>query len=112
MVTFNNLPEVVSQIQTSQQRTEIMVSELMNRLNNNSIGKEKLMTVAEAAEFLNLSVPTIYSLVHKGTIPTNKKGKRLYFLQSELTDWIKSGRRKTMAEIESEQYLKPLKNRR
>jgi hypothetical protein len=33
-------------------------------------------------------------------------------LQSELTDWIKSGRRKTIAEIESEQYLKPLKNRR
>lgn len=113
MVTFNNLPEVVSQIQTSQQRTEKMVTELMNRLSNNSIGKDQLMTVTETAEFLNLSVPTIYTLVHKGAIPTNKKGKRLYFLQSELTEWIKSGRRKTLAEINAnpEQYLKPTKGR-
>jgi excisionase family DNA binding protein len=112
MITFENLPETVGQIQKSQERTEKMVSDLIMKLSGGTPGHDKLMTVTEAAAFINLSVPTIYSLVHKGAIPTNKKRKRLYFLQSELTDWIISGRRKTIAEIESEQYLKPLKNRR
>jgi excisionase family DNA binding protein len=40
---------------------------------------EKLLTVQEAAEFLNLSVPTIYLKVSKGEIPFMKRSKRLYF---------------------------------
>ena len=113
MITFEKIPEVLGEVQNSQIRTEKLIFELIEKLNGNH-GHDRLMTVNETANFINLSVPTIYSLVHKGLIPTNKKGKRLYFLQSELTDWIKSGRRKTMTEIESEpeQYLQPLKSRR
>jgi hypothetical protein len=32
----------------------------------------------------------------------NKRGKRLYFYRSELTEWIKSGRKKTAEEIREE----------
>ena len=63
---------------------------------------EKLLTVQGAAEFLNLSVPTIYLKVSKGEIPFMKRSKRLYFSNEELMDYIKEGRIKTNSEIEAE----------
>ena len=52
--------------------------------------EDKLLTVKETAEFLNLKVPTIYSKVNRGELPHSKVGKRLYFSQAELTAYIKS----------------------
>lgn len=68
---------------------------------------EKLLTVQEAAELLNLTVGTIYTLNQQGSLPSCKRGKRLYFSSSELIDWVKQGRKKTAAEIEAAaaQYL-------
>jgi excisionase family DNA binding protein len=59
---------------------------------------DRFLTIQQAADFLKLSVTTIYGLVSKSQLPVSKKGKRLYFLQSELTQWIKIGRKKTVAE--------------
>lgn len=63
---------------------------------------DQFLTIHQAADFLKLSVATIYGLVSKSQLPVSKKGKRLYFLQSELTQWIKIGRKKTLAESEIE----------
>ncbi len=63
---------------------------------------DQLLTIQQAAELISLSVPTLYTLVHKAEIPVSKRGKRLYFSKQELTDWIKAGRKKTVAEINSE----------
>ena len=57
--------------------------------------KEELLTVQEAAAFLSLSVPTIYSKVNKGELPVMKRSKRLYFSNYELMDYLKQGRIKT-----------------
>lgn len=65
----------------------------------------KLLTVKEAAEFLNLAVPTIYSLSSKQAIPHSKRGKRLYFSKPELKEWVQSGKRKTVEEIEREVFI-------
>ncbi len=60
------------------------------------------------------SKPTFYNYVHKGTIPYHKRKKKLIFLKSEIDEWLKSGRVKTNAEIETDadDYLtkKGLKN--
>ncbi len=61
---------------------------------------DQLLTINQAGQFLTLSVPTLYSLVSRAQIPVSKRGKRLYFSKQELTDWIKAGRKKTVAEIE------------
>jgi excisionase family DNA binding protein len=53
--------------------------------------KKEILTIQEAAEFLNLEVSSIYTLTHKRTIPFIKKGKKLHFLQSELKKWLLSG---------------------
>jgi len=52
--------------------------------------------------------PTFYGLVSKGEIPNHKRGKKLIFLKSEIDNWLKEGRKRTIAETakEAEQYLK------
>lgn len=72
--------------------------------NNNPTNEqpEQLLTIQEAAQFLNLTVPTIYSKVSKGELPVMKRSKRLYFSSIELTEYLKEGRKKSNAEIEQE----------
>ncbi len=70
--------------------------------------QEQLLTIQEAADFLNLTVPTLYSKVSKGELPVMKRSKRLYFSRTELLDYIKQGRKKSNAEIDAaaESYLR------
>lgn len=63
---------------------------------------EQLLTIQEAAQFLNLTVPTMYSKVSKGEISVMKRSKRLYFSRTELMEYVKAGRKKSNAEIEQE----------
>jgi excisionase family DNA binding protein len=56
---------------------------------------DKLLTIQEAAEFLNLTVPTVYSKVSKNELPVMKRSKRLYFSRNELLDYLKAGRKNT-----------------
>ena len=55
-----------------------------------------------AEEITGLTRPTIYGLVSKQKLPHFKRGKKLYFSRTDLESWIKSGRKKTISEIESE----------
>ena len=48
------------------------------------------------------SKPTVYGWVNVGTIPVHKGGKKLRFLKSEIDNWLRQGRKKTLAEIASE----------
>jgi len=51
---------------------------------------DKLMTIQQAAEFLSLSVPTLYTKVSREKdFPHLKRGKRLYFLKENLLNYLK-----------------------
>jgi excisionase family DNA binding protein len=63
---------------------------------------EQLLTIQEAAEFLSLTIPTMYSKVSKGELPVMKRSKRLYFSRTELLEYLKVGRKKSTPEIEKE----------
>lgn len=63
---------------------------------------EQFFTVREAAEFLSLTVPTLYTKCSRNTIPFMKRGNRLYFSSTELMEYLKEGRRKSTSEIEAE----------
>ena len=52
-------------------------------------GDNSMMTISEAAQFLNCSIPNIYAKVSQKKIPFHKQGKRLYFTKSGLVEWIK-----------------------
>ncbi len=65
----------------------------------------EILTVPEAAKFLRLSVPTIYGLIHKQAIPVMKQSRRCYFSKSELIEYLKKGRKCTLAEIDADTDL-------
>lgn len=54
------------------------------------------------------SKPTVYGWVNAKSIPFYKRGKKLYFLKSEIDLFLKEGRKKTLSETakEAELYLK------
>ena len=61
---------------------------------------DELLTVQQAAQFLSLRVPTIYGLLHKGELPVMKRSKRCYFSKVDLINYLKQGRKKTLAEVD------------
>ena len=52
--------------------------------------------------------PTVYGWVNAGLVPVHKGGKKLRFLKSEIDNFLKQGRKKTLAETarEAELYCK------
>ena len=65
---------------------------------------DKWLSVTELCNYLpeKPKPQTVYSWVNGLLIPNSKKGKRLYFLKSEIDQWLKSGRRKTFAEMQAD----------
>ena len=100
VLTFDKLPEAVTMLTKEVSELKRLLIEKQEQPIINL--PEQLLTIQEAAEFLSLSVPTLYSKVSKREIPVMKRGKRLYFSRTELLDYLKEGRRKTNAEIEQE----------
>jgi excisionase family DNA binding protein len=106
VLTFEQLPQAVTMLTKE-------VSELKRLLTEKQVQPptdqpEQFLTIQEAAEFLSLTVPTMYSKVSKGELPVMKRSKRLYFSRTELLEYLKDGRKKSNAEIEAEAkaYLK------
>ena len=96
--SFDQLPRAVSELH---QKLDIL-QDLILESRQAVPQAVELMTITQAAEFLNLSVQTLYGKVCHKEIPVSKKGKRLYFYKSELEDWIRSGKKKTMEELKQE----------
>lgn len=78
------------------------VSEILTENATNKKEQNFYMNIKETCSFLNLTRPTIYGLTSKRLIPYMKKGKKLYFLKSQLEQWLNEGKKKTVKEIESE----------
>lgn len=100
-LTFDQLPEAV----TNLTKEVSALRQLLISKEQQEEQSEQFLTIQQAAEFLCLSVPTIYSKVSKRELPFMKQGKRLYFAKSELSEYLKAGKRKTSLELEAENYL-------
>lgn len=67
----------------------------------NSSSADRLFSIPEAAQFLNLAPQTLYGFTSNRTIPFIKKGKKLYFRQSDLERWLTDGRKATVKELQT-----------
>jgi excisionase family DNA binding protein len=103
-ISFEELPEAVGLMLEKLDHLERIFRSTNQPI---EIQKEKLLSIEEAAEFLNLKVPTIYSKVSRGELPVMKRSKRLYFSRKELMNYLKEGARKSYSDIqnEAENYL-------
>lgn len=61
-------------------------------------GDGDLMTVPQAANYLSLSVATIYGMISRGELPVMKRSKRCYFSKADLIEYLKQGRKGTVNE--------------
>lgn len=108
-ITFENLPSAVSQIHSKLDNLERLLAQI-NILQQPE--PDRWFDITELSGYLpdKPSIPTIYGRVHSNTIPFHKSPgqKKLRFLKSEIDDWLKSGRKKTLAETASEanSYIK------
>lgn len=60
---------------------------------------DSLLSIKEAATFLNLATPTLYGFTSKRIIPFIKRGKKLYFRRSELEQWLLEGKKQSISQI-------------
>lgn len=98
-ITFEQLPKAV----TNLQETVNDIKRLLLEKSSEPLPEaDELLTVQDTAKFLSLSVPTIYGLISKGELPVMKRSKRCYFSKVELINYLKDGKRKTAAELETE----------
>ena len=110
-ISFNEVPQAVAHLITKVERIESLLT------------AEKIATEPED-RWLNIrelrayhpdrpAAATVYVWVRRRMIPNHKHGKKLMFLKSEIDAWLKSGKRKTMLEIEDEAvaYCKGKRNK-
>ena len=101
--TFEELPQAISALHDKVDN----IKDLLLESQKVPPPYADLLTIKQVAAFLSLSVPTLYTKVSRKEIPVNKRGKRLYFSITELSTWIKSGRKKTQEEIQSTTKFQP-----
>ncbi len=93
-------------LNTRLKRIENLLTNILdeNQRHSSQSLTSKSKTIELAVALTGLKKKTIYNLVYKRMIPHSKRGKRLYFDEEELTQWIKKGKRKTLEELGLKDY--------
>lgn len=92
MNTFEQLPTMVFHLSQKVDELHNLINLLTHKSSNpQQPAPDELLTVQQAAEFLSLSVATIYGLIHRKAIPCMKRSKRVYFSKDELIKYLKEG---------------------
>lgn len=94
--TFNDLPQAVALLL---EKVEGMEQRLHTLTANRPQDTDELLTVPQAAKFLDLAVPTIYGLIHRKAIPYIKGPQRVYFRKVDLMAWLQGQMQPTAAQI-------------
>jgi excisionase family DNA binding protein len=98
-ISFENLPRAVAYLVSEIAEIKFLVE----RKEPPAIPQKRIpIDIVEACRIIGKAKPTVYTLVRKRLIPCYKNGKKLYFFEDELLDWISQGKKKTLREIESE----------
>ena len=90
-ITFDKLPQAITYLTKQVAELKLLVSVLQP----SPLEKHVLVEIDDACRIIKKAKPTIYALVRKGLLPSYKKGKKLYFYEDELLEWIENGRRNT-----------------
>lgn len=96
--TFDQLPNVVFQLTNDVRELKALLLQKVQPQND----IETPINLDAVEEITGLSKPTLYGYVQRNEIPFYKKGNRLKFFKSEIIDWIKTGKQKTVKEVEAD----------
>ena len=98
-LTFNDLPEAVSQVLTKVERLERVLNIIKDEVcKKSSPSAEHIpMTIDEACDFLKMKKSTMYYHIERNNIPVTKRGKNYILFKDELVGWLESGRKSPVA---------------
>ncbi|WP_407532135.1 helix-turn-helix domain-containing protein [Elizabethkingia miricola] len=108
-ISFENLPRAVALLISEVAEIKFLVEKKEPPI---VPAKRIPIDIEEACRIIGKAKPTVYTLVRKRLIPCYKNGKKLYFFEDELLDWISKGKKKTLLEIQSEAEASFRKNSR
>lgn len=77
-------------ILTTREELQSLIHDTVQQLLDEAAGKlneprDEILNIAQASKLLNLAKQTIYGLTSQNKLPFFKRGKKLYFRRSELT---------------------------
>lgn len=98
-ISFDNLPKAIAHLVDEVEQLKLLIEKNQTPINPT---KRIPIGIEKACQIIGKAKPTIYSMVQKRMIPCYKNGKKLYFFEDELLEWITKGKKKTMYEIEME----------
>ena len=100
---FENLPNAVAELIQGQSELKALLLQKVEHQPE----IETPIQLDEVVPITGLTKPTLYGYCQRNEIPYHKKGNRLYFFKSEIIDWIKTGKQKTLKELQAdaEAYL-------
>lgn len=109
-LTFEELPLAVTHMSETLTNVERLLLELANQPKE---PEDRWFNLSEICEYLPDKPvrATVYGLVSRREIPFHKHSKKLFFLKSEIDNWLKMYRKKTTGEIKAETD-KVLENKR
>jgi predicted DNA-binding transcriptional regulator AlpA len=95
--TFDQLPMAVGSLQNSIEDLKCLILQI-----ENPPPQDEVFDMDQASDFIRFSKPTLYSYCQRHEIPHSKKGGKTFFFKSELIDWLKDGKQKTLKELSAE----------
>ena len=98
-ISFENLPKAVAHLVSEVEELKLLVEKGQAP----ALPQKRIpIGIEEACRIIGKAKPTVYALVRKQMLPCYKNGKKLYFFEDELLEWITKGKKKTLLEIEKE----------
>ena len=104
-ITFNEMPGAMIYLISKVEALE----RLFQTKNEPTTPADHWLNIDELKEFLpdKPAKATIYGWVSTRQIPYHKRGKKLYFKQSEIDNWLADGKRRSETDLlnEASKYL-------
>ena len=98
MISFEKTQQDVAEVKKVLKELKAL---LLNKAET-ATGDETPIKIDEVSKLISYKKQTIYEYCRCNKIPHHKKNNRLFFFKSEITDWIKEGKQKTVTEIEAD----------
>jgi predicted DNA-binding transcriptional regulator AlpA len=98
VLKFENLPNAVAELIKGQNELKALI--LKQAENRQEI--ETPLGIKDVSKLIGKTIPTLYGYCQRNEIPYSKNGNRLIFWKSEIIEWLKKGKQKTIQEIEAE----------
>lgn len=101
-VSHDNMPQAIEHLIKVVENIQETVQVISSK--GTKTDEDAWFSVTQLSQYLpdHPAKQTIYEWASQKLIPYHKKTKRLMFLKSEIDEWIKASRRKTMVELEKE----------